>query len=153
MTFRYSKKVLENFMHPKNLGKIENADGVGKVGNKICGDVMWVYIKVGKKGKKEYIKDIKFQTLGCAAAIATSSMITQLAKEKSLVDAEGHQFYEVVGTGDAIIFMNGEVVEGTWKKKTQLDREVFYDTNGDEVEFNHGPIWIEILPAGNEVSY
>ena len=88
MTFRYSKKVLENFMHPKNLGKIENADGVGKVGNKICGDVMWVYIKVGKKGKKEYIKDIKFQTLGCAAAIATSSMITQLAKEKSLEEAE-----------------------------------------------------------------
>ena len=94
MTLEYSKKVMENFLHPKNMGKIENADGVGKVGNKTCGDIMYVYIKVGKKkvkktGKEqEYIKDIKFQTLGCTAAIATSSMITQLAKNKSLEEAE-----------------------------------------------------------------
>ena len=83
---------MENFMSPKNMGKIEDADGVGKVGNEICGDIMNVYIKVGKrkvKGKQEeYIKDIKFQTLGCAAAIATSSMITQLAKGKTLKEAE-----------------------------------------------------------------
>jgi len=92
MTLEYSKKVMENFLHPKNMGKIENADGIGKVGNPTCGDIMYVYIKVGKKkikGKEqEYIKDIKFQTLGCTAAIATSSMITQLAKNKSLKEAE-----------------------------------------------------------------
>ena len=87
----YSKKVMENFLNPKNMGEIENPDGVGRVGNPVCGDVMLVYIKVGKKkikGKeKEYIKDIKFKTFGCAAAIATSSMVTQLAKGKSLSEA------------------------------------------------------------------
>ncbi|MFH1307625.1 MAG: iron-sulfur cluster assembly scaffold protein [archaeon] len=83
----YSKKVMENFFHPKNMGKIKDADGIGRVGNPTCGDIMTVYIKVGKRENEEYIKDIKFQTLGCAAAIATSSMITQLAKGKSLNEA------------------------------------------------------------------
>jgi nitrogen fixation NifU-like protein len=85
MPFRYSKKVMEYFKHPKNVGKIKNADGIGQVGNPVCGDIMYVYIKVAKnKRGKEIIKDIKFQTLGCAAAIATSSMITELAKGKTL---------------------------------------------------------------------
>jgi nitrogen fixation protein NifU and related proteins len=92
MALNYSKKVMENFMNPKNMGEIKNADGIGKIGNPVCGDVMWVYIKVGKKkinGKEqEYLEDIKFKTFGCAAAIATSSMVTQLAKGKSLKDAE-----------------------------------------------------------------
>ena len=87
----YSKEVMKNFLHPKNLGSIENPDGVGKVGNPICGDIMHLYIKVGKKRIKdkeqEYIKDIKFKTFGCAAAIATSSMITQLAKGKTIEEA------------------------------------------------------------------
>lgn len=75
-------------MHPKNAGKIENADGVGEVGNEICGDIMRVYIKVGKNTKGEkIIKDIKFETMGCAAAIATSSMTTTLAKGKTLKEA------------------------------------------------------------------
>ena len=76
------------FQHPKNMGKIEDASGVGKVGNPSCGDIMHIYIKVEKKAGKEIIKDIKFQTLGCAAAIATSSMITELAKGKTLEEAE-----------------------------------------------------------------
>jgi len=89
MTIQYTKKVLQEFMHPKNLGEIKNPDGVGKVGNPVCGDIMWLYIKVGKNEKgKEIIKDIKFKTFGCAAAIATSSMITQLAKGKTLKEAE-----------------------------------------------------------------
>jgi nitrogen fixation protein NifU and related proteins len=89
MTIEYSKEVMKNFMKPKNLGEIKNADGIGKVGNPTCGDMMWLYIKVGKnKNGKEIIKDIKFKTFGCAAAIATSSMITQLAKGKTLKDAE-----------------------------------------------------------------
>ena len=83
---KYSKEVLENFMHPKNMGEIKDADGIGKVGNPTCGDIMWVYIKVDKKTDK--ISDIKFKTFGCAAAIATSSMITQIAKGKKLKDAE-----------------------------------------------------------------
>ncbi len=89
MTLKYSKKVMQNFLHPKNMGEIKNPDGVGKIGNPVCGDVMWLYIKVGKNKKgEEIIKDVKFKTFGCAAAIATSSMITQLAKGKTLKEAE-----------------------------------------------------------------
>ncbi|MBI2630117.1 iron-sulfur cluster assembly scaffold protein [Candidatus Pacearchaeota archaeon] len=88
----YNKIVIKHFSHPKNVGEIKNADGIGKVGNPVCGDVMHVYIKIGKKkmkGKeKEFVKDIKFKTMGCAAAIATSSMITAIAKGKSLEDVE-----------------------------------------------------------------
>ncbi len=89
MTLNYSKKVMQNFMNPKNLGEIKNADGIGKVGNPTCGDIMWLYIDVSKKKDgKEIISNIKFKTFGCAAAIATSSMITQLAKGKTLEEAE-----------------------------------------------------------------
>jgi len=89
MSITYSKKVIKEFTNPKNMGEIKNADGVGKIGNPVCGDVMWLYIKVGKnKEGKEIITNIKFKTFGCAAAIATSSMITQLAKGKTLDEAE-----------------------------------------------------------------
>lgn len=81
----YSKKVMEHFKHPRNMGRLKNPDGVGKVGNLTCGDVMWLYIKVDKNNSgKEIIKDIKFETFGCAAALATSSVITELAKGKTL---------------------------------------------------------------------
>lgn len=84
----YSKKVLEHFTRPHNQGKIKNPDGVGSVGNPQCGDIMKIYIKVKKEKKKEVIEDIKFETLGCASAIATSSMITDLAKNKTVDEAE-----------------------------------------------------------------
>ncbi len=80
----YSKKVMEMFRHPKNVGEMKNPDGFGEVGNPSCGDVMAIYIKV----KDDRIKDIKFKTFGCAAAIATSSMVTELAKGKTLDEAE-----------------------------------------------------------------
>jgi len=90
MTLNYSKEVMKNYMNPKNLGEIKNPSGIGKVGNPACGDIMWMYIKVDKdKNGKEILKDIKFKTFGCAAAIATSSMITQLAKGKTLKEAGG----------------------------------------------------------------
>jgi len=87
--------------------------------------------------------------------LTAADVVIMFAKEKSMIDAEGHQYYEVISSkaGSALIFKNGEVVEGTWEKKSQLDREVFYDKNGDEIVFARGPIWVEILPAGNEVSY
>jgi len=109
----YSKEVLDHFYNPRNVGEIKDADGVGQVGNVRCGDVMYVYIKVGRRplGKEsrvkssekkpqtlnskhltdefeEFIEDIKFKTLGCAAAIATSSMMTELAKGKSIDEAK-----------------------------------------------------------------
>jgi len=79
----YSQKVMDLFLHPHNAGEIKDADGVGEVGNPICGDLMRIYIKV--EGDK--IVDVKFQTFGCASAIATSSMITDLAKGKTLDEA------------------------------------------------------------------
>ncbi len=86
---KYSKKVIEHFTHPKNLGEIKNPDAIGILGNPICGDVMRITLKIGKNSRKEdIIKDIKFQTMGCAAAISTSSMITELAKEKTLEEAK-----------------------------------------------------------------
>lgn len=80
----YSDKVMEHFANPHNVGEIPDADGIGKVGNPQCGDVMWLYIKV----KDNIITDIKFKTFGCGAAIATSSMITDLARGKTLEEAK-----------------------------------------------------------------
>jgi nitrogen fixation NifU-like protein len=78
---------MDHFRNPRNMGEIKNADAIGEKGNPVCGDLMYIYIKVEKENGKEMIKDISFQTFGCAAAIATSSMITELAKGKSLDEA------------------------------------------------------------------
>ncbi len=84
----YSKKILNHFKNPHNYGRLKNADGIGKAGNIICGDEMYFYIKVGDNQKKEkVIKDIKFEAFGCAAAISTSSVITDLVKGKTLEEA------------------------------------------------------------------
>ena len=84
----YNQKVLQHFQKPHNFGKLKNPDSVGKVGNVVCGDLMWLYIKVGQnKQGQEIIQDIKFETFGCVAAIATSSIITDLAKGKILNEA------------------------------------------------------------------
>lgn len=79
----YSEKVMEHFRNPHNVGEIPDADGVGTVGNPVCGDMMTIYIKV----RDNRIADIKFKTFGCGAAVATSSMITELAKNKTLEEA------------------------------------------------------------------
>jgi nitrogen fixation NifU-like protein len=84
----YSPKVMEHIRHPRNMGEIKNPDGMGTVGNPVCGDVMRLFIKVGRKKGKEYIQDIKFQTLGCGAAIASSSALTTMVKGKSLKEVE-----------------------------------------------------------------
>jgi nitrogen fixation NifU-like protein len=79
----YSEKVVEHFTNPRNMGEMEDADAIGKVGNPVCGDLIWIYIKV----KDDVITDVKFKTFGCAAAIATSSMVTELTKGKTLKEA------------------------------------------------------------------
>ena len=79
----YTDKVMEHFKNPRNMGEIPDAEGVGTVGNPVCGDLMTMYIKV----KDNRIEDIKFKTYGCGAAIATSSMTTELAKGKTLEEA------------------------------------------------------------------
>ena len=83
----YSKKVMQHFLKPKNVGEIKDADGIGKVGNITCGDIMHVFIKVKNIKGKEVISAIKFKTLGCAAAIATSDVVIDLAKGKTIQDA------------------------------------------------------------------
>ena len=79
----YSEKVMEHFKNPRNVGEIENPDGVGRVGNPVCGDIMELYIKV----KDGIIVDAKFKTFGCGAAIATSSMVTEMVKGKNIEEA------------------------------------------------------------------
>ena len=80
----YSEKVLDHFSNPRNVGEIENADGVGTVGNAKCGDIMRMFLKVDENG---VITDVKFKTFGCGAAIATSSMATEMVKGKTLKEA------------------------------------------------------------------
>jgi len=85
---KYSEKVLDHFRNPRNVGSIENPDGYGKVGNPVCGDLMEIFIKVGKNDKGEdIIDDIKFRTFGCGSAVSTSSMVTEMAKGMKLDDA------------------------------------------------------------------
>jgi nitrogen fixation NifU-like protein len=80
----YSELVMDHFMNPRNVGVIEDPDGVGKEGNPVCGDLMEIFIKV----KDDHIEDIKFRTFGCGAAIATSSIATEMVKGKTLNEAE-----------------------------------------------------------------
>jgi nitrogen fixation NifU-like protein len=83
METMYSAKVMDHFQNPRNVGEIEDADGVGEIGNPVCGDIMKLYIKV----KDDRIVDAKFKTFGCGAAIATSSMVTELVKGRTLDEA------------------------------------------------------------------
>ena len=90
----YSKKVLDHFFHPRNMGELKDANGVATVGNPVCGDVMRMFLKIAKrktqnaKREEEFVEEAKFQTLGCGAAIATSSIATEMIKGKPLEEAE-----------------------------------------------------------------
>ena len=83
MALAYSEKVMDHFSNPRNVGEIENADGIGEAGNPRCGDIMKIYLKV----EDNVIKDVKFKTFGCASAIASSSMATELIKGKTVDEA------------------------------------------------------------------
>ena len=85
MALNYSQKVMDHFANPRNVGEIENPDGVGEAGNPKCGDIMKIYLKVNDETK--IIEDVKFKTFGCASAIASSSMATELIKGKSIQEA------------------------------------------------------------------
>ncbi len=96
MSTLYSEKVMEHFKNPRNVGEMDNPDGIGHVGNPVCGDIMELYIKV----KDNIITDAKFKTFGCGAAIATSSMVTELVKGKSIEEAlkvSNHAVAEALG--------------------------------------------------------
>jgi len=93
---------MEHFRNPRNMGEMKDADSVGEVGNPVCGDLMHIYIKVTEENGQEIIDDISFQTFGCAAAIATSSMVTELAKGKTLDDALELTRDDVAGSLDGL---------------------------------------------------
>ncbi len=120
--------------------------------NKPDYDVKWVYDSVSNtylrfNGGKEH-KDMDTNT-----QLSASNIIVQFTKEKGPVDKEGHMFYTTTGKGEALVFQNGEVIEGTWSKETQASRTKFFDSKGKEIPLVKGKIWIEIVPFGNEVNY
>ncbi|OQX71808.1 iron-sulfur cluster assembly scaffold protein [Candidatus Parcubacteria bacterium 4484_255] len=94
--FKDNSKIIEHFFHPRNMGVIKNPDAIGKIGNPMCGDVMHIYLKI----KDNIIEDIKFKTYGCAVAIASTSILTELVKGKSLKEAKkisGKRIREMLG--------------------------------------------------------
>jgi len=118
----YSEKVMDHFRNPRNVGVIENASGIGHVGNPVCGDIMELYIKV----KDGVITDAKFKTFGCGAAIATSSMVTELVKGKSVDEAikvSNHAVAEALGGLPKIKMHCSVLAEDALKKAIQDYRE------------------------------
>lgn len=121
--------------------------------NKPDYDVTWKY----NKGSNDYARynggqvftDFFFDNVGVKA----KNVVIQFVKEKGPVDAEGHMFYTVTGKGKAIVFQNGDVIQGTWEKKSQFDRTKFYNTSGKEISFVRGQIFIEAVPDTNDISY
>jgi nitrogen fixation NifU-like protein len=84
----YTKEVMDHFMNPRNVGTIKDASGVGETGNPTCGDIMKIYLDIKEVDDKEIIEDVKFQTFGCGAAVATSSRITEMVKGLTIDEAE-----------------------------------------------------------------
>ena len=131
----YSEKVMDHFTHPRNVGEIENADGVGTVGNAKCGDIMQMFIKV----ENNIIVDVKFKTFGCGAAIATSSMATELVKGKSIDEA-------LALTNSAVV----EALEGLPPVKVHcsvLAEEAIKSAVADYYKKNGGRIRVWVKPG------
>jgi hypothetical protein len=120
--------------------------------NKPDYDVVWEY----DSANNQYLRNNggqPFVDWKSGTQIAAKNVVVQFVEEEGPVDKELHMYYEVVGEGDAIIFQNGEAIEGSWEKKTRDSRTIFYDEDGNEIEFVRGPIWIEGVPEGNNIVY
>jgi len=131
---------MDHFKNPRNQGEITDADGVGDVGNPVCGDMMKIYIKVGKNEQgQEIVKDIKFQTLGCGAAIASSSMLTEMAKGMTLAEAKNISRQEIAdklgGLPPEKIHCSVLAGEGLKKAIAQYQGEEFREA--DEAHEHH----------------
>ena len=115
-------------------------------------DVEWKY----DKAKNIYFRfngGVEHKDLENNEQLLAKNVVIVYAKEEGPVDKESHMLYTVTGKGKAVVFQNGSVIEGTWEKATATDRLKFFDENGSEISFVRGQIWIEVLPAGNEISY
>lgn len=128
----YSEKVMDHFKHPRNVGVIENADGVGEIGNAKCGDIMKIYLKIDKE--TGIITDAKFETFGCGSAIASSSMATEMIKGHSIDEALGLTNKAVVEALDGLPAhkIHCSVLAEEAVKKAIKD---YYDRNG--IEYDH----------------
>ena len=126
----YSDIVMNHFMHPRNVGEIENPDGVGQVGNAKCGDIMKMYLKI----KNNIIEDVKFETFGCGSAIASSSMATELIKGKTIEDALAVTNKQVV---DALGGLPAHKLHCSVLAEEAIKAAVkdYYDKNG--IEYDH----------------
>lgn len=139
----YTERVMDHFKNPRNVGEIENADGVGTVGNAKCGDIMQMFIKV----ENDIITDVKFKTFGCGAAIATSSMATELVKGKSIDDALKLTNSAVVEALEGLppvkvhcSVLAEEAIKAAvadYYKKNGIDKEIPSPTHCHECEIEH----------------
>ena len=127
----YTETVMDHFMHPRNVGEIENPDGVGQVGNAKCGDIMKMYLKI----KDNVIEDVKFETFGCGSAIASSSMATELIKGKTIEDALAVTNKQVV---DALGGLPAHKLHCSVLAEEAIKAAVknYYDKNG--IAYDHG---------------
>jgi hypothetical protein len=120
--------------------------------NKADYDVKWKY----DSGSNSYLRfngGKEYTDLETKAQLAAKNVVVMFVKEKGPVDKEGHMFYTTIDQGKALVFQNGEVIKGTWKKDSQKARTVFLDENGKEISFVRGLIWIEAVPNGNQIVY
>ena len=131
---QYSEKVMDHFMNPRNVGEIENADGVGMVGNAKCGDIMKMYLKIDDN----VITDCKFKTFGCGAAIATSSMATELIKGKTIDEALALTNSAVVEALEGLpaVKVHCSVLAEEAIKSAVAD---YYNKIGKEIDFDYDP--------------
>ena len=140
---QYSEKVMDHFMNPRNVGEIENADGVGTVGNAKCGDIMKMYLKI----ENDVVTDCKFKTFGCGAAIATSSMATELIKGRTIEEVLALTNNAVVEALDGLppvkvhcSVLAEEAIKAAvadYYKKNGIDKEVPGPTHCHECEIGH----------------
>lgn len=140
----YTEKVMDHFMHPRNVGEIENADGIGEVGNAKCGDIMKMYLKI----ENDVITDIKFKTFGCGSAIATSSIATEMIKGKTIQEAlelTNKAVVEALGGLPAQKIHCSVLAEQAVKsalqdyaRRNNLKLEGLEDFNPDEDHHDHG---------------
>jgi len=147
----------KNFVSWKFIDDKPQAEGTTSISfgfwdNKSDYDVVWKYDAANNRylrfnGGSEQI-DLEFKQ-----QLFAKNVVILFAKERGPVDRNGHMFYTTVGSGKALVFQNGSVIEGTWEKDSRLERTKFLDEDGREISFVRGIIWIEVVPAGNNVSY
>lgn len=137
----YSEKVMDHFRHPRNVGVLEDANGIGEVGNPVCGDIMKIYLKI----ENNIIEDVKFETFGCGSAIASSSMATELIKGKSLDEALTLTNKAVTEALDGLPVhkIHCSVLAEEAIKKAVQD---YYDKNGIEYDKS-------LFPTGDECAH